>query len=175
MASSPERLERFRREARAVAALNHPHIVTIYSVEEEGSVHFLTMELVESVARPSHPRGRARGPADPRDRNRPRRCPRRRARQRHRPPRPQAGECQGDERRTREGSGLRPRQGQRPLKRAAFRERLRARKARRERTGSLLRRAFRFRDRAAGLWTVGSPRGTLGDREGPRSGRRQNA
>ncbi len=47
MASSPERLERFRREARAVAALNHPHIVTIHSVEESGGVHFLTMELVE--------------------------------------------------------------------------------------------------------------------------------
>ena len=47
MASSPERLERFRREARAVAALNDPHIVTIYSVEEAGGFHFLTMELVD--------------------------------------------------------------------------------------------------------------------------------
>jgi len=47
MASSPERLERFQREARVVAALNHPHIVTIHSVEESGGVHFLTMELVE--------------------------------------------------------------------------------------------------------------------------------
>ena len=40
-------LDRFRREARAVAAVNHPAIVTIYSVEEADGLHFLTMELVE--------------------------------------------------------------------------------------------------------------------------------
>ncbi len=40
-------LQRFRREARVLAALNHPNIVTIYSVEHEGCLHFLTMELVE--------------------------------------------------------------------------------------------------------------------------------
>jgi len=47
MASDPARLERFRREAQTVASLNHPHIVTIYSVEEAAGVSFLTMELVE--------------------------------------------------------------------------------------------------------------------------------
>jgi len=47
MAHDSDRLARFRREARSVAALNHPHIVTIFSVEEANGVHFLTMELVE--------------------------------------------------------------------------------------------------------------------------------
>jgi serine/threonine-protein kinase len=47
LAASHEMLDRFRREARAVAAVNHPAIVTIYSVEETDGVHFLTMELVE--------------------------------------------------------------------------------------------------------------------------------
>ena len=47
MATSPERLERFQREAKALAALDHPGIVTVHSVEEAGGVHFLTMQLVE--------------------------------------------------------------------------------------------------------------------------------
>jgi len=47
LASSPERLDRFRREAKALAALDHPGIVGVYSVEEAEGVHFLTMQLVE--------------------------------------------------------------------------------------------------------------------------------
>jgi non-specific serine/threonine protein kinase len=47
MASDPERLERFQREARALAALDHPGIVTVHSVEQADGLHFLTMNLVE--------------------------------------------------------------------------------------------------------------------------------
>ena len=46
-ARDPGRRARFEREARAIAALNHPNIVTIHSVEESEGVHFITMELVE--------------------------------------------------------------------------------------------------------------------------------
>ena len=47
MAHDPERLARFHREAKALAQLDHPNIVTIHSVEECNGVHFLTMQLVE--------------------------------------------------------------------------------------------------------------------------------
>ena len=47
MAADPERLARFKREAESVAALNHPNIVTIHSVEEVDGTHFLTMEWVD--------------------------------------------------------------------------------------------------------------------------------
>ena len=49
MALDPERLTRFRREAKSLAQLDHPNIVTIYSVEESDGVHFLTMQLVEGL------------------------------------------------------------------------------------------------------------------------------
>jgi len=45
--SHPERLARLEHEARTVAVLNHPHIVVLHSLEEEGGIRFLTMELVE--------------------------------------------------------------------------------------------------------------------------------
>ena len=46
-AADPERLDRFQREARALAALDHPGIVSVFSVEESEGIHFLTMQLVE--------------------------------------------------------------------------------------------------------------------------------
>jgi non-specific serine/threonine protein kinase len=47
MAADLMRLDRFQHEAEAIAALNHPNVVTIYSVEQAGNIRFLTMELVE--------------------------------------------------------------------------------------------------------------------------------
>jgi serine/threonine protein kinase len=50
VAADAHRLERFERETKVLAALSHPNIVTIYSVEDIESVRFFTMELVEGTA-----------------------------------------------------------------------------------------------------------------------------
>jgi Tol biopolymer transport system component len=47
VASDAARRGRFEREAQAVAALNHPNIVTIYSVEDAEGLHYITMELIQ--------------------------------------------------------------------------------------------------------------------------------
>ena len=44
--NDPQRLARFQREARLLAALNHPYIATIYGLEQSGGVTCLVMELV---------------------------------------------------------------------------------------------------------------------------------
>src|ERR1700674_2854184 len=47
VASDPERLKRFEKEARAASALNHPSIVTIYDVGQTEGVSWIAMELVD--------------------------------------------------------------------------------------------------------------------------------
>src|SRR5215831_15263099 len=47
VASDPDRLARFTREAQTLASLNHAHIAQIHGLEESGSVRALVMELVE--------------------------------------------------------------------------------------------------------------------------------
>jgi serine/threonine-protein kinase len=47
LAKEPDRLARFEREAKLLAALNHPHIAVVYGLDEHEGTKFLSMELVE--------------------------------------------------------------------------------------------------------------------------------
>jgi eukaryotic-like serine/threonine-protein kinase len=47
LAADPDRVARFEREAKVLASLNHPHIASLFGMEEADGRHFLVMELVE--------------------------------------------------------------------------------------------------------------------------------
>src|SRR5437899_1753703 len=45
--SNPERKRRFVQEAKSASALNHPNIITVYDISNEGDIAFIAMEYVE--------------------------------------------------------------------------------------------------------------------------------
>ena len=102
-ADDPERLARFRREARMLASLNHPNIAAIYGLEKSGDVDHLVLELVEGeILSGPIPVDKAVDYCTPGCRG-----AGSRAWQGHHPPRFEASQRQSHARRPREGTGFR--------------------------------------------------------------------
>src|SRR6185436_2126813 len=49
LASNNDRMERFVREAKSAAALNHPHIAQVFEIGEHDGSHFIAMEFIDGV------------------------------------------------------------------------------------------------------------------------------
>ena len=94
MSEQADQLERFRQEARAVAKLSHPNVVSVIDAGEDGGHPYIVFEYVEGrdAEAADRPGRRARHPGGDRLRDRDRPRPQRRPRPQHGPPRHQAAE-----------------------------------------------------------------------------------
>jgi serine/threonine protein kinase/tetratricopeptide (TPR) repeat protein len=58
LASDPIRMRRFVQEAKTASALNHPNILTIHEISQEGPIHFISTEFIDGVTLREHMTGK---------------------------------------------------------------------------------------------------------------------